>query len=116
MSQIHSGGTVHDENRPFDFPGGLAPWEKVWRDRQPWLRTRGYDLRSRYHPDWVPSWLGTDKPYMLCEDGLYMMVRFLLFQIVQALKCLVAGHNRRYTTLRRDSSSFEGDQHISPSV
>ena len=63
------------DDRPFDFPGGLTPYEKVWRDRQPWLRSRGYELRSRYHPGWTPSWKGTDKPYLLCEDGVLTMVR-----------------------------------------
>jgi hypothetical protein len=26
-------------------------------------------LRSRYMPDWKASWLGTKKPYFMCEDG-----------------------------------------------
>ncbi|KAJ7680994.1 hypothetical protein DFH06DRAFT_1405821 [Mycena polygramma] len=32
-------------------------------------RKRIYLLRPRYHPDWVPSWLGTDKIYYNCSDG-----------------------------------------------
>ncbi|KAH7889023.1 hypothetical protein F5I97DRAFT_1935400 [Phlebopus sp. FC_14] len=34
-----------------------------------WLRDRGYLLRPRYAPDWVPSWRGTKKNRFLCEDG-----------------------------------------------
>ncbi|KAG1836425.1 hypothetical protein F4604DRAFT_1910294 [Suillus subluteus] len=30
---------------------------------------RGYLLRSRYAPDWVPSWEGTERNPFTCEDG-----------------------------------------------
>jgi len=50
-------------------PGELTPSEIYWRDHQPWLASRGYMLRPRYSPDWVPSWQGTDKTWADCEDG-----------------------------------------------
>src|ERR1700727_2123490 len=50
-------------------PGGLNPSEIYWRDHQPWLASRGYMLRPRYSPNWVPSWEGTDKIWAECEDG-----------------------------------------------
>lgn len=53
-----------------NFPGSLATPELYWRDRQPWLQERGYVLRSRYKPDWVPSWQATKKTFFECEDGL----------------------------------------------
>lgn len=56
-------------------PGGLAAPELYWRDRQPWLQERGYMLRSRYKPDWVPSWQGTKKTFFECEDGHVLEVR-----------------------------------------
>uniref|UniRef100_A0A8H7XMQ5 Protein kinase domain-containing protein n=1 Tax=Psilocybe cubensis TaxID=181762 RepID=A0A8H7XMQ5_PSICU len=31
--------------------------ETFWRDLQPWLFSRGYQLRARYQPDWIPSWV-----------------------------------------------------------
>jgi len=56
--------------QPDRMQGGLATHEHFWRDRQPWLQERGYMLRARYKPDWKPSWLGTNKYYKECEDGL----------------------------------------------
>ncbi|KAI0786627.1 hypothetical protein C8Q75DRAFT_260268 [Abortiporus biennis] len=39
-----------------DFPRDLLINEKFWRDLQPYLATRGYMLRPRYHAGWTPSW------------------------------------------------------------
>lgn len=47
----------------------LYKLELYWRDRYHWLKERGYLLRPRYHPEWVASWKGTDKSWILCEDG-----------------------------------------------
>ncbi|TBU31676.1 hypothetical protein BD311DRAFT_688661 [Dichomitus squalens] len=52
-----------------NFRGGYVTAEYFWRDHQSWLREQGYLLRSRYHPDWKPSWAGTKKNYKACEDG-----------------------------------------------
>ncbi|KAJ6554572.1 kinase-like domain-containing protein [Mycena capillaripes] len=30
--------------------------EEFWVDMQPFLLAQGYQLRPRYHPDWIPSW------------------------------------------------------------
>ncbi|KAF9480297.1 hypothetical protein BDN70DRAFT_905842 [Pholiota conissans] len=35
----------------------FSPAELYWRSKQPWLKTHGYELRPRYQPDWVPSWI-----------------------------------------------------------
>ncbi|KAJ6507318.1 hypothetical protein C8R47DRAFT_90476 [Mycena vitilis] len=51
------------------YDGELRESEYFWRDHQRWLETCGYKLRSRYSPDWVPSWRGTSKYYLDCEDG-----------------------------------------------
>ncbi|KAH8107733.1 kinase-like domain-containing protein [Cristinia sonorae] len=37
-------------------PDGLELEEVFWRDHQPWLEQKGYRLRPRYKPDWIPSW------------------------------------------------------------
>ncbi|KAJ7162501.1 hypothetical protein C8R46DRAFT_1164465 [Mycena filopes] len=49
--------------------GGLVSTELFFRDHQVWLEERGYMLRSRYKPDWVPSWRGTNKLPINCFDG-----------------------------------------------
>ena len=36
------------------FNTRLLSYEARWRDKQPFLASRGYQLRSRYHPSWVP--------------------------------------------------------------
>ncbi|TFY60104.1 hypothetical protein EVJ58_g5352 [Rhodofomes roseus] len=54
--------------------GGLRKHEYIWRDRQPWLQERGYVLRSRYRPDWTPSWIGTGRHHKDCEDGYNTLV------------------------------------------
>ena len=50
-------------------PGQLGELETWWAERQIALERAGYMLRPRYRPDWEPSWTGTDKFYLDCEDG-----------------------------------------------
>ncbi|KAJ8515361.1 hypothetical protein ONZ45_g7197 [Pleurotus djamor] len=47
----------------------LLPFECFWRDNYDWFLSRGYQLRSRYKPDWIPSWRGTKKLSFTCPDG-----------------------------------------------
>ncbi|OSX58938.1 hypothetical protein POSPLADRAFT_1151938 [Postia placenta MAD-698-R-SB12] len=49
--------------------------ELEWVDRQKFLQSRGYMLRSRYRPEWVPSWQGLDKLPIECEDGILLPLR-----------------------------------------
>jgi hypothetical protein len=53
----------------------LDEFEVYWRDRYVWLKQSGYLLRPRYAPEWVPSWRGTDKSWLDCEDGQVSEVR-----------------------------------------
>jgi len=53
----------------------LGVWEAPWRDRQRFLQSRGYMLRSRYHPDWVPSWRMSNQSIIWCEDALSAPLR-----------------------------------------
>ncbi|KAI0629604.1 kinase-like domain-containing protein [Trametes polyzona] len=48
----------------------LLPSEARWRDRYDFLQRRGYVLRPRYHPEWEPSWLGTNLHPEFCEDSI----------------------------------------------
>ena len=55
--------------------GGLDQSEILfWRNNYQWLRDRGYQLRPRYSPDWIPSWMGTKKYFRNCEDGVDLAV------------------------------------------
>lgn len=47
----------------------LAPYELSWTRRQPFLQSRGYMLRPRYRPGWVPSWRITGARPIDCEDS-----------------------------------------------
>ena len=40
-----------------DYSEHLLPSELFWRDQFDWLLQSGYELRPRYRPNWVPSWL-----------------------------------------------------------
>lgn len=53
----------------------LRSYEIYWRDHQEWLAERGYMLRPRYKPDWVPSWKDTNENPAIFEDGMPMQVR-----------------------------------------
>lgn len=48
----------------------LSVYEIWWRDHYNFLKEKGYKLRSRYSPDWVPSWTNTNKAEITCEDGI----------------------------------------------
>ncbi|TFK22807.1 other/AgaK1 protein kinase [Coprinopsis marcescibilis] len=49
---------------------GLLPGETYWRDRYDWFLGQGYRLRSRFKPDWTPSWLKDNSISVLAEDYL----------------------------------------------
>ncbi|KAF8508935.1 hypothetical protein BU17DRAFT_56469 [Hysterangium stoloniferum] len=48
----------------------LTSGEVFWRDHQLFLQQRGYLLRPRYSPTWIPSWLANGTDQFLAEDGL----------------------------------------------
>ncbi|KAJ7831886.1 hypothetical protein B0H13DRAFT_2256562 [Mycena leptocephala] len=50
--------------------GRLSQLEFFWQDHYSWLKESGYLLRSRYAPGWTPSWLGSGKSPLRCEDGI----------------------------------------------
>jgi hypothetical protein len=54
---------------PGSQPGDIDGFENWWVDRQVALEQAGYMLRSRYRPGWKPSWTGTKRLYINCEDG-----------------------------------------------
>ncbi|KAI0669462.1 kinase-like domain-containing protein [Trametes maxima] len=48
----------------------LLPSEVSWKNRYDFLKARGYLLRPRYHPEWKPSWTGTNIAPEFCEDSI----------------------------------------------
>ena len=54
--------------------GLLSERETFWRDRYDWLKEHGYELRPRFRPGWTPSWQGTKRTIISCEDGMRLMV------------------------------------------
>lgn len=61
--------------------GGINSREHFWVKHYTWLESRGYRLRPRYAPDWVPSWWGTDELADLFEDGKTIFVRAIFSHI-----------------------------------
>jgi hypothetical protein len=59
-------------------PGELLPPEYIWRDQFDWLKSRGYLLRRRYEPKWIPSWRDTKRAWHECEDSLRSNVSCLI--------------------------------------
>ncbi|KAH8097090.1 hypothetical protein BXZ70DRAFT_895290 [Cristinia sonorae] len=51
------------------------PIEARWREKQPFLASKSYMLRPRFHPDWEPSWNGVDKDKAECEDSISLPLR-----------------------------------------
>ncbi|KAF8500106.1 hypothetical protein JB92DRAFT_897848 [Gautieria morchelliformis] len=47
----------------------LQPTEIFWADQYRWLKSQGYLLRPRYHPNWIPTWKRTKKYVTDCEDS-----------------------------------------------
>jgi hypothetical protein len=81
-------GTVKPENRAeekatfsLDEPADLRllPYEEIWVTLYPFLLSRGYKLRPRYHPEWVPSWTGDPDTFaaFFSEDGVQSVSLFI---------------------------------------
>jgi hypothetical protein len=47
----------------------LSTHEVKWRDRQPFLESKGYMLRPRLRPGWTPSWISAGKHHKGFEDS-----------------------------------------------
>ncbi|KAA1476398.1 kinase-like protein [Dentipellis sp. KUC8613] len=49
--------------------------ERQWAKIQPWLQSKGYMLRPRFRPGWVPSWKGEGEVQVQqCEDAIRHVV------------------------------------------
>lgn len=65
------------EARQRDRPSttNLLQHEIFWRDQQVWLQEKGYMLRPRYHPNWIPASQGKAGPARIHEDTVCPLVR-----------------------------------------
>ncbi|KAI0057002.1 hypothetical protein BV25DRAFT_1831644 [Artomyces pyxidatus] len=79
-----SAGAMSENPRrypPSATPGEIAGandlmWLEIrWRDRQVFLESKGYLLRPRLRPGWIPSWLSNGKRWYRCQDGILSPVR-----------------------------------------
>ncbi|KAF7306329.1 Protein kinase domain-containing protein [Mycena indigotica] len=63
-----------------DYWAARRESEHWWIDHQPFLQSRGYQLRRRYHADWTPSWRlpGAALPMYDCEDSRHGLNRLVL--------------------------------------
>ncbi|KAL6300710.1 kinase-like domain-containing protein [Sparassis latifolia] len=68
----------HHAKRTREGLYALHEGEIFWRDRQPYLDEHGYALRPRYHPEWSPSWQGTNIDPMFCEDSISLIVHVVI--------------------------------------
>lgn len=50
----------------------LISYEARWRDRQKFLEQKGYMLRRRLRPEWVPSWQGNNSLVLFAEDSIQL--------------------------------------------
>ncbi len=102
MAHLHS--QTHD--RPNLGPGGLyqtlLPNEITWRDRQLFLKSRGYMLRPRLRPKWTPSWLTTGTYWRRAEDSTPLPVRKI--HRVITLKVAFSFFSRQYRPLLVDAT------------
>ncbi|QRV72160.1 kinase domain protein [Ceratobasidium sp. AG-Ba] len=75
--------------------------ENKWVSLQPYLQSRGYQLRPRYQPDWVPSWKVTGARPSESEDSIDALPIRVLdatrtrdgLQVV--IKMLITSHDNR---------------------
>lgn len=97
---------------PLDVPDPretLNESEQVWVSRYEALKERGYLLRPRYRPGWVPTWHRDPSisPYV-AEDGVSLFVsRMFGFYLSRANVLLGGQRHRRSPHLRRDDRSHQ---------
>src|SRR5882724_9621840 len=91
--------------------------EQFWTDHQKWLQSRGYMLRPRYSPDWVPSWRGTTKFSYSCEDGIPKYVRTCYINSLTFLTfCPALPFDGCYPLVRWNHCGIENDLQIGTSL
>lgn len=122
--ELLSSSINHSESKNDNFVDdtfALRAWEYQWTHIQPWLESKGYMIRPRFRPGWIPSWTSTSntrkvrRPYGRCEDAVVHSVgRFI--PIVCCMSLLTANtgglrvqsHGRHAHSRRTQSHVEEG--------
>ncbi|KAF8602490.1 kinase-like protein [Ceratobasidium sp. AG-I] len=81
MAQI-SLKSFHNISISSSSPEELSEAEKRWVSFQPYLLSKGYQLRPRYRQGWVPSWKTTGAHPFDCEDSADSLV----FRVLDATR------------------------------
>ncbi|KZO95050.1 hypothetical protein CALVIDRAFT_556008 [Calocera viscosa TUFC12733] len=74
-------GVEPDANSPY----GLTTPEQNWSNIYWPLDARGYQLRPRYRPGWVGSWVGTKRRPESCEDSIGISPHGVVIDAVRKL-------------------------------
>ncbi|QRV87122.1 kinase domain protein [Ceratobasidium sp. AG-Ba] len=64
-----SSALTRSPNTSIRPPEERSEAEQRWVSFQPYLHSKGYRLRPRYQPDWIPSWTTTSADPYDCEDS-----------------------------------------------
>lgn len=68
--------STYEPNHPEShYPSDLNDLERIWHDRYHFLLQMGFELRPRYRPGWIPSWLNAKEDSVIYEDSLEHLVR-----------------------------------------
>ena len=67
-------GNPDDEGNIYASKAALSMIEEDWRDRQVFLESKGYILRPRLRPGWIPSWTAVGGKPRNFEDSIHLPV------------------------------------------
>src|SRR5258707_12879699 len=68
-------GSTSDKENIYASTTALTAIEKKWRHRQVFLESKGYRLRPRLRPGWIPSWTAVGGQPHDFEDSIQLPVR-----------------------------------------
>ena len=77
--------------------GDLVTGEVWWRDRYSDIESLGYRLRSRYDPNWQPSWKASGQDFFTAEDGLATIVSNSILCLVLPAQTTFFSHEMPWT-------------------
>ncbi|KAJ6461320.1 hypothetical protein C8R45DRAFT_1028057 [Mycena sanguinolenta] len=91
---------------------GVQEIEKWWVEHQPFLLSRGYALRPRYHPNWTPTWElpgNEDVPCYRFEDSIPISIPGNVLDAVRIADNVKVVLKLVWTTEEMDLSWYLGE-------